>query len=88
MKSFKKERKKNIKRQDHIVDNLISKAKSKNVVNTPDDGDSSFDKISAINSRSTINGINDNRKKKTEKRDRIIRNSPTCITISTFSAPS
>ncbi|MBQ9516165.1 MAG: penicillin-binding protein [Ruminococcus sp.] len=81
MKNFKKERKKNIKRQDHIVDSLISKAKSKNVVNTPDDGDSSFDKISAINSRSTINGINDNRKKKTEKRDRITPRALLCLIL-------
>ncbi|MBQ7218676.1 MAG: penicillin-binding protein [Ruminococcus sp.] len=81
MKNFKKERKKNIKRQDHIVDSLISKAKSKDVVNTPDDGDSSFDKISAINSRSTINGINDNRKKKTEKRDRITPRALLCLIL-------
>ena len=81
MKSFKNERKKKIKRQDQIVDNLISKAKSKSAPKTDTSNDSAFDKISAINSRSTINGINDNRKKKTEQRDRITPRALLCLVL-------
>ena len=54
MDSSKKNRKKQLKKQDRIVDNLVSRAKSAPSV----ENDPTYDKISAINSRSTLNEMN------------------------------
>ncbi len=79
MDSSEKARKKKIKKQDHLVDSLVSKAKKKETKPAAP-GDSTFDKISAINSRSTINGINNN-KKKTDKKDSLKLRTLLCLIL-------
>ncbi len=80
MDSLKKRRKKMIKNQDKIVDNLVSRAKKKEE-KTESESDSTFDKISAINSRSTINSINNSKRKKKEKRDTITPRALLCLIL-------
>ena len=80
MDSSKKNRKKKIKMQNQLVDSLVSKAKSKSK-QARVEKDSAFDKISAINSRSTINSINNSSKKKAEKRDRIAPRALLCLAL-------
>lgn len=80
MDSSKKNRKKKIKMQNQLVDSLVSKAKSK-AKQARVEKDSAFDKISAINSRSTINSINNSSKKKAEKRDRIAPRALLCLAL-------
>ena len=77
MDSFKKERRKKLKMQDQLVDNLVSKAKKKPA---EEKKASAFDRISEINSRSTINGIN-NSKKKSEKKDRFTIRALICLLL-------
>lgn len=79
MDSSKKKRKKMIKNQDKLVDDLVSKAKKKEEKPEIRD-DSTFDKISAINSRSTINNINNSKRKK-EKRDTITPRALLCLIL-------
>lgn len=80
MDSSKKERKKKLKMQNHLVDSLVSKAKSKNGKPITDENDATFDKISAINSRSTLNGINSGAKK-SEKKDSITPRALFCLIL-------
>lgn len=80
MDSSKKNRKKKIKKQNKLVDNLVSRAKSKETV-PAEEKESAFDKISAINSRSTINSINQAAKKKTEKRDAFTPRALLCLIL-------
>lgn len=80
MDSSKKNRKRKIKMQDKLVDDLVSKAKKKEE-KTEIESDSTFDKISAINSRSTINNINNSKRKKKEKRDTITPRALLCLIL-------
>ena len=80
MDSSKKNRKRKIKMQDKLVDDLVSNAKKKEE-KTEIESDSTFDKISAINSRSTINNINNSKRKKKEKRDTITPRALLCLIL-------
>ena len=77
MDSSKKNRKKQLKKQDRIVDDLVSRAKiSPSVENDP-----TYDKISAINSRSTLNEMNNAKKKKSKKREHIAPRALICLVL-------
>ena len=80
MDSSKKERKRKLKKQDQLVDSLVSRAKSKKAAEPVVEKESTYDKISAINSRSTINSMN-NAKKKSEKKDRTSPRALLCLVI-------
>lgn len=82
MDSSKRNRKKQQKKQNSIVDSLISKAKSKaapSAASAKDSG-STFDKISVINSRSTLNGAAV-KTKKSEKKDKITPRALLCLVL-------
>lgn len=82
MDHSKRNRKKQQKKQNSIVDSLISKAKMKKTPSAASekDGESTFDKISVINSRSALNKTAGNHKK-TEKKDRITPRALLCLIL-------
>ena len=80
MDSSGKNRKRKLKKQDLSVDYLISRSKEKK--NTASDQtDSTYDKISVINSRSTINGVNRNARKKSDKKNSITFRAVLCLIL-------
>ena len=81
MDSFKKERKRKLKKQDQLVNSLVNRAKSKEKSLSDGTSGSTYDKISAINSRSTINSINNSAKKKSVKKDRITPRALLCLIL-------
>lgn len=83
MDSSQKDRKKKQKMQNRLVDSLISKAKSKtaSAPASDKDADTTYDKISVINSRSVINGAAGSSKKKSEKKDKITPRALLCLIL-------
>ena len=81
MDSYKKERRKKIKKQDQLVESLINRANAKEAKPAADEKDATYDKISVINSRSTINGKNRGSSKKPRKKDSITLRAILCLIL-------
>ncbi len=81
MGGSKNERRKKNKKQDSIVEGLIRKTKKKETEPSIEAGDATYDKISAINSRSTLNGTKNLSKRNPEKRDTLTLRAVLCLAL-------